>query len=153
MTLLNTLQDEMKVAMKAHDQARLDALRLMVSAIRYVEVDLPAQAGTPKIINDEQIIGVLTKEAKKRREAIEAYKDAGRLSAAEQEQYELTLIESYLPKKMSEDEVRVKVKEVLDSNKFDNFGLAMNAVMKVVGKDAEGGTVAKIVKELFNPKS
>jgi len=149
MTLLNTLQDEMKVAMKAHDQARLDALRLMVSAIRYVEVDLPAQAGTPKIINDEQIIGVLTKEAKKRREAIEAYKDAGRLSAAEQEQYELTLIESYLPKKMSEDEVRVKVKEVLDSNKFDNFGLAMNAVMKVVGKDAEGGTVAKIVKELF----
>ena len=142
MTLLNTLQDEMKVAMKAHDQARLDALRLMVSAIRYVEVDTPN-------LTDEQIVGVLTKEAKKRREAIEAYKAAGRLSAAEQEQYELTLIESYLPKKMSEDEVRIKVKEVLDSNKFDNFGLAMNAVMKTVGKDAEGGTVAKIVKELF----
>lgn len=142
MTLLNTLQDEMKVAMKAHDQARLDALRLMVSAIRYVEVDTPN-------LSDEQIIGVLNKEAKKRREAIEAYKAAGRLSAAEQEQYELNLIESYLPTRMSEDDVRVKVKALLDTNKFDNFGLAMNTVMKEVGKDAEGGTVAKIVKELF----
>ena len=65
------------------------------------------------------------------------------------EEAEMKILFAYLPAQMSEDEVRVKVKEVLDSNKFDNFGLAMNAVMKVVGKDAEGGTVAKIVKELF----
>lgn len=142
MTLLNTLQDEMKTAMKAHDQARLDALRLMVSAIRYVEVDTPNLA-------DEQIIEVLKKEAKKRRESIEAYKVAGRADAAEQEQYELTLIESYLPKMMSEDEVRAKVKEALDTAKPANFGMAMNAAMKAVGKGAEGSTVAKIVKELF----
>lgn len=142
MTLLNTLQDEMKTAMKAHDQARLDALRLMVSAIRYVEVDTPN-------LGDEQIIEVLKKEAKKRRESIEAYKVAGRADAAEQEQYELTLIESYLPKMMSEDEVRAKVKEALDTAKPANFGMAMNAAMKAVGKGAEGSTVAKIVKELF----
>ncbi len=142
MTLLNVLQDEMKAAMKAHDQARLDALRLMVSAIRYVEVDTPN-------LTDEQIVEVLKKEAKKRREAIEAYKAAGRDEAAVQEQYELTLIEEYLPKMMSEDELRIKVKAVMDANKYDNFGLAMNAVMKEIGKAAEGGMVAKIVKELF----
>ena len=142
MSLLITLQDEMKVAMKARDQLRLDALRLMVSAIRYVEVDNPN-------LNDEQVVEVLKKEAKKRREAIEAYKAAGRQESVEKEQYELTLIESYLPKTMPEEEVRVNVKEALESAKPENFGMAMNAAMKAVGKDAEGGTVSKIVKELF----
>ena len=130
MSLLITLQDEMKVAMKARDQLRLDALRLMVSAIRYVEVDNPN-------LNDEQVVEVLKKEAKKRREAIEAYKAAGRQESVEKEQYELTLIESYLPKTMPEEEVRVKVKEALESAKPENFGMAMNAAMKAVGKDAE----------------
>jgi uncharacterized protein YqeY len=56
---------------------------------------------------------------------------------------------------MTEDEVRVKVKEALESSKSENFGMAMNVCMKVIGKGAEGGTVAKIVKELYsnNPKS
>lgn len=143
MTILTTLQDEMKTAMKGRDQSRLDALRLMVSAIRYVEVDTPN-------LTDEQIVGVLIKEAKKRREAIEAYKGAGRTEAAEKEQYELTLIETYLPKMMSEVEVREKVKNALESEKPENFGMAMGAAMKAVGKVADGGMVAKIVKELFH---
>lgn len=143
MTILTTLQDEMKTAMKGRDQARLDALRLMVSAIRYVEVDSPN-------LTDEQIEGVLIKEAKKRREAIEAYKAAGRDEQMAKEQYELTLIESYLPKMMSEDEVRTKVKEVLTGSKSDNFGMAMSVAMKAVGKAADGGMVGKIVKELFH---
>ena len=140
MTLLDTLQDEMKTAMKSHSQERLDALRLMVSAIRYVEVDSPN-------LSDEQIIEVLKKEAKKRREAIEAYKDAGRDKQAYKEQYELSLIENYLPKMMSEEEIRAKVKEALESAKPENFGMAMNVCMKAIGKGAEGATVAKIVKE------
>jgi hypothetical protein len=128
--------------MKARDQSRLDALRLMVSSIKYAQVDLPD-------ITDEQIVEVLKKEAKKRRESIVAYKDGGRNELAEKEQYELTLIEEYLPQMMSEDEVRSIVKEALDSAKPDNFGMAMNAAMKAVGKGAEGATVSKIVKELF----
>lgn len=146
MSVLIALQDEMKAAMKAHDQARLDALRLLVSAIKYFQVDNPD-------MTDEQVAGVLAKEAKKRREAIEAYKAAGRTESAEKEQFELNLIESYLPKMMSEDEVRDKVKKVLESGEFDNFGKAMNAAMKEIGKDAEGGMVAKIVKELYTSKS
>lgn len=142
MSILTVLQDEMKVAMKARDQARLDALRLMVSSIKYAQVDLPD-------ITDEQIVEVLKKEAKKRRESIVAYKDGGRTELADKEQYELTLIEEYLPKSMSEDEVRAKVKAALDEAKPENFGMAMNAAMKVIGKGAEGGTVAKVVKELF----
>lgn len=145
MTLLSTLQDEMKAAMRSRDQARLDALRLLVSAIRYVEVDSPN-------LSDEQIIGVLQKEAKKRQEAIEAYQSAGRDEQAAKERYELSLIESYLPKMMSEDEVRTKVKEALDLAKPDNFGMAMNVAMKAVEGQSNGAVVSKIVKELFHPQ-
>ena len=142
MSILTVLQDEMKVAMRSRYQVRLDALRLMVSSIKYAQVDSPN-------ITDEKIAEVLKKEAKKRRESIVAYKAGNRAELAAKEQYELDLIESYLPKGMSEDEVRAKVKEALDNAKPENFGMAMNAAMKVIGKDAEGGTVAKIVKELF----
>lgn len=142
MSILTDLQDQMKTAMRSRDQARLDALRLMVSAIKYSVVDKPD-------LDDEGMISVLSKEAKKRRESIVAYKKAGREELAAKEQYELNLIEDYLPKMMSEDEVREKVKEALDSAKPENFGMAMNVAMKVVGKGAEGAMVAKIVKELF----
>jgi uncharacterized protein YqeY len=142
MTLLDTLQDEMKSAMKSRDQARLDALRFIVSAIRYFQVDNPN-------LTDEQITEVLKKEAKKRRESIVAYKAAGRDELLAKEEYELGIIEEYLPKMMSEDEVRAKVKEALELAKPDNFGLAMNAAMKAVGKEAEGSMVARIVKETF----
>lgn len=142
MSLLITLQDEMKIAMKARDQLRLDALRLMISAIRYVEVDSPN-------LSDEQIIEVLKKEAKKRREAILAYKGARRDELAQKEQYELTLIESYLPKMMGESEVRTRAKELLSGRAIDNMGLAIGMVMKELKGQAEGGVVSKIVKELF----
>ena len=142
MTLLDTLQDEMKSAMKSRDQARLDALRFIVSAVRYFQVDNPN-------LNDEQIVEVLKKEAKKRRESIVAYKAAGRDELLAKEEYELGIIETYLPKMMSEDEVRAKVKEALEPAKPHNFGLAMNAAMKAIGKEAEGSMVARIVKETF----
>lgn len=142
MSLLITLQDEMKVAMKARDQLRLDALRLMVSAIRYALVDSPN-------LSDEQMVEVMKKEAKKRREAIEAYKGAGRDESAQKEQYELTLIESYLPKMMSEEEVREKVKGLLSNGVTGNFGEVMQVVMRELKGQAEGGVVSKIVKELF----
>jgi uncharacterized protein YqeY len=142
MTLLDTLQDEMKSAMKSRDQARLDALRFIVSAVRYFQVDNPN-------LTDEQITEVLKKEAKKRRESIVAYKAAGRDELLAKEEYELGIIEEYLPKMMSEDEVRAKVKEALETTKPDNFGLAMNVAMKAIGKEAEGSMVARIVKETF----
>jgi uncharacterized protein YqeY len=142
MSLLMTLQDEMKTAMKARDQSRLDALRLIVSSVRYAEVDSPN-------MSDEQIVSVLSKEAKKRRESIVAYQVAGRTEAAAKEQYELELIETYLPKMMSEEDVRTKVEELLAANTYANFGLAMNSVMAALKGQADGGVVAKIVKEVY----
>ncbi len=143
MSILTDLQDQMKTAMRSHDQARLDALRLMVSAIKYSVVDKPD-------LDDEGMVAVLSKEAKKRRESIVAYKAAGREEQAEQEQYELNLIEDYLPKMMSEDEVREKVKSVKGEVTSEmNFGEIMKLAMKAVSGQSDGATVSKIVKELF----
>ena len=143
MSLLTNLQDEMKAAMKAHDQARLDALRLMVSAIRYTQIDNPE-------MTDEQMTNVLVKEAKKRNEAILAYHQAGRTEQEAKEKYELSVIEAYLPKMMSEDELRNKVLSVKDKVLSQgNFGAAMKFVMGEVKGQADGAMVAKIVKEIY----
>lgn len=147
MTILSSLQDEMKVAMKAHDQARLDALRLMVSALKYAQVDDPE-------IADPGMVEVLKKEAKKRRESIIAYHAGNREELAKKEEYELSLIEQYLPAVMSEDEVRKLVGGILQSvDSNASFGEVMQVAMKELKGQADGGMVAKIVKELFNPKS
>lgn len=142
MSLLVTLQDEMKTAMKARDQARVDALRFIISAIKYAMVDAPD-------LDDGGIVAVLTKEAKKRRESIVAYMAAGRSELADKEKYELMLIEGYLPKMMSEEEVRGKLAAMVEQFAGKNMGEAMKIAMKEVGGKAEGGVVAKVVKELL----
>ncbi|MEI6690841.1 MAG: GatB/YqeY domain-containing protein [bacterium] len=142
MGFLITLQDEMKTAMKAGDPKRLSAIRMLVSAIRYAQIDDPT-------IDEDGVMAVLKKEAKKRREAVEAYTAAGRTEAAENEAYELAMIEGYLPKQLTEEDVRAKVEATIKNGEFANFGLAMNAVMKVVGKEVDGGMVARIVKETY----
>jgi len=140
--LLDTLQNDMKTAMKAGDKARLSTLRLVISAIKYAQVDNPT-------LDDGGMTSVLQKEAKKRREAIEAYKAAGRDDSAASEQSELEIIESYLPKMLTEEEVRKEVEGVLATGSFPNFGAAMGAAMGKMKGRADGGVVSKIVKELY----
>ena len=91
----------------------------------------------------------IQKEAKKRRESIVAYREAGRDEQLMIEENELKLIEGYLPRMMSEEEVRVKVGEILKSGEFANFGMVMNKVMSELKGKADGGVVSKAVKELY----
>ncbi len=140
MPILVSLTDEMKSAMKARDAARLSAIRMLISAIKYAMVDNPG-------LDDDGILAVLSKEAKKRREAIEAYRSAGREEQAKGEEFELAIIESYLPKKLTEDEVRSKLAKIDFSGK--NMGEAMKLAMAELKGGAEGGVVSKIVKELL----
>ena len=142
MSLLDKLTSDMKAAMRARDASRLSAIRMLVSAVRYVGID----SGE---MSDDKVIAVLKKEAKKRREAIEAYEKAGRVESAAQEAQELSIIETYLPQMMSESEVRKVVSEILAKGQFANFGAAMGAVMRQVEGQADGGGVSKIVKELY----
>ena len=142
MSLLDTLTEEMKSAMKAGEKERLSTLRMLISAIRYAEIDNPE-------MKEEDEVKVLQKEAKKRRESIVAYREAGRDEQLMIEENELKLIEGYLPRMMSEEEVRVKVGEILKSGEFANFGMVMNKVMSELKGKADGGVVSKAVKELY----
>jgi len=141
MSILVTLNEEMKKALKAQDKPRLGVLRLLISALKYAQVDHPD-------MNSQDEVAVLRQEAKKRRESIAAYQAGGREELAEQEQYELTLIEQYLPKQMGEEEVRAVVKGLKPKlQSCGNYGEAMKVVMRELVGKAEGAMVAKIVRE------
>lgn len=140
MSLLTRLTEEMKSAMRAQDKARLSAIRMLVSAIKYALVDKPDMSEADEIL-------ILTKEAKKRRESVEAYRNAGREEQAQAEEYELKLIQSYLPKMMSEDEVRAKLMTLGIEGK--NMGEAMKLAMSELSGKADGGVVSRIVREIL----
>jgi len=143
MSLLTTLTNEMKTAMKAGDKRRLNAIRMLVSAIRYAQIDQGE-------MSDEEMQKILAREAKKRRESVEAYKAAGRKEQAMEEEYELGLIVEYLPEMMSETKVREKVKEIVGSQEWANYGMLMGRVMGELKGKAEGGLISRIVKEEYS---
>jgi uncharacterized protein YqeY len=142
MSILTNLQDEMKTALKAQDSRCLSAIRMLISAIKYVQVDKPD-------LDEAGMLAVLSKEAKKRREAIEAYTAAGRTEQAAGEQYELTLIEGYLPKQLTTEEIRAKLEAIRDQLAGKNMGEAMKVAMAELKGQAEGGVVSGIVRELL----
>ncbi len=105
--LRNTLNAALKEAMLAKDNARRDVIRGLQSAVKQVEID------TRKEVNDDDVMAVLQKEAKKRREAIDESTKAGRSDLAEKEASELTVIETFLPRQLTLDEVKAIASEII----------------------------------------
>lgn len=143
--ILDSLMDSMKTAMKAGDKPRLSAVRMLISTIKYALVDAPD-------ITEEKIVELLRKEGKKRRESVEAYRSAGREELAAIEEYELSVIEEYLPAQMSEEDVRAKVEALLGGKGLTiaNIGEAMKIVLPELKGKADGGMVSKVVREILS---
>ena len=99
MSLKARIQEDMKAALKAGDKARLSAIRLIMAAIKQREVDERVE------LDDQQVLAVLDKMAKQRRESIAQYQAAGRDDLAQKEQAELEIIQSYLPEALSDEEI------------------------------------------------
>lgn len=142
MSILAKLTEEMKVAMKARDAARLSAVRMLISSLKYALVDKPE-------MTEMDEIAVLTKEAKKRRESVLAYRAGGREELAKTEEFELSVIEQYLPTMMSEEEVRGVASVKLQDKSGINIGEAMKLVLGELKGRADSSVVAKVVKELL----
>lgn len=149
MALKEQLQSDLTTAMKAQDKVTLDTIRMVLTAITNAEV-----AGTSaRALTDDDVIGVLSSEAKRRREAAEVYSDAGEQERAAAERAELTVIERYLPAALTDDEVRALVEAaVAEAAAAGVTGpKAMGAVMKIVQPQvrgrADGAQVAALVKE------
>jgi hypothetical protein len=138
------LQAALKEAMKAKDVQRRDVIRSLNSAIKQVEID------TQKDMTPEDVVGVLQKEAKRRRESITEYREAGRDDLADAEAFELDVIESFLPQQLSEDEITAIVNEVIaevGAESPKDMGRVMGPVMARVKGVADGQVVNRIVRE------
>ena len=132
MSLQERLAQEMKASMLAKDADRTSALRMLKSAIGYMQIERKVES-----LSDADVIGVVQKEARKRRDSIEQYQTGGRPELAEIEKKELAVLETFLPKPLSAEEVEQIVKaaitEVGATSKKD-----MGTVMKVAQAKAEG---------------
>lgn len=107
MTLKNQIQEDVKTAMRARDQKRLTALRLITSAIKQIEVDERIE------VDDTIVLSILGKMVKQRNESLDQYLAAGRQDLAAQEQYELDLLAPYLPEALSDAEVNALIKQAI----------------------------------------
>jgi uncharacterized protein YqeY len=147
-TLKEQLQSDLTAAMRARDQVGASTLRMALTAVTTEEV-----AGTEhRDLTDDDVLKVLTKEAKKRREAATAYTGAGRAELAAKEEAELAVLEGYLPQQLSDEELEVIVGDAVASSGasgMPQMGLAMKAANAAVAGRAEGGRVAAVVRRVL----
>lgn len=150
-TLKSKLKEDLHTAMKARDELTSSTLRLTLTAITKEEVS----GKSARELSDDEVQKVIAKEAKKRREAAEAFAQGGRTEQAEREKAEGELLDGYLPKQLSDDELNAIVASAVEEAKAAGAEgpRAMGAVMKIVNPKvaglAEGGRVAAAVKKLL----
>ncbi len=146
-TIRETLTAALKEAMLGKDNARRDVIRLIQSAIKQVEID------SRKEMTDDDVITVIQREAKKRREAIEEANKAGRSDISEKEQAELVIVETFLPRQLSLEEVKVIAAEIMaevGASGPKDQGKVMGPLMARVKGQAAGNIVNQAVRELLN---
>jgi hypothetical protein len=147
MGLKEKISDDLKAAMKSGDKTRLETLRMLRAALMEKEIE---KRGTGKPMSPEDEMGVLSSSAKKRRESMEQFEKGGRPELVEQEGKELAIIQEYLPKQMSPDEV-LKVVEnavvTLGVSADSDFGKVMSFVMKELKGKADGKLIQDLVRK------
>ena len=147
MSLLETINNDLKTAMKTGDDAAKRALRGVKAAITRAEKEKGNQP-----LSDEEIIVVLRKQAKQRQDSIEAYRSAGREDLVAEEEAELKVIERYLPRLMDEEEIRAAARQVIDevgATGPRDMGKVMGRLMSQLKGRADGRLVNQVVRELL----
>lgn len=147
MSLLTTLKEDMKTAMKARQSERLTTIRMLMAALKNKQID---KSGAD--LSEDEEIAFLATEAKRRRESITAYEDAGREDLAATERAELEVISHYLPEPLTEGEVRAIVEQVIadtGATSKKQMGQVMGRVMPQVKGRFDGAAVKPIVLGLL----
>lgn len=145
MTLKTQIQEDVISAMRARDQKRLSALRLITAAIKQIEIDQRIE------IDDQIVLGILDKMVKQRRESLEQFEAAGRDDLAAQEQFELDLIAVYLPEALSENEVAALISQALADTGASSIR-DMGAVMNILRAQVQGRADMKAVSSAVKAK-
>jgi len=144
MTVISDIESELKAARLARDDQRRDALALLLNALRGAQKELQRE------LSDDESLQVLQRERKKRAEAMEAYDAAGREEQADREEFELEVIEEFMPEPLSEDDLEEIVDNVIaevGATSIRDLGRVMADVMPQVSGRADGSTVSQLVRE------
>jgi hypothetical protein len=136
--------NDMKTAMRDKDQVRLDTIRFLQSAIKNREIE-----NRPNPLTSEDVLAVIKKMAKQRKESIEQYQAANRQDLVDKENAELKVIEQYLPQQMSREQIEALVTEVIAETKASSvkeMGTVMKAVLAKAAGAADNKTVSEVIK-------
>lgn len=143
MTLKQQLIEEMKSAMRAREALRLGVIRFLLSEIKNYEIDHGEQ-------DDAGVISIVARQIKQIKESISEYEKGGRSDLVEEERQKLAVLETYLPKQLSDEEIESIVQEVIAANPGLAMGPLVGQVMSRVKGQADGGRVSAVVKKLLS---
>ena len=143
MSLKDRITDDMKAAMRARDSERLSAIRMLLAAIKQREVDERI------VLDDAQVVGIVDKQIKQRKDSIAAFGQAGRADLVDKESAELRVLEAYLPQRLSADEIAAAVARIvaaLGASGPGDMGKVMGAAKAELAGSADMGLVSAAVK-------
>lgn len=147
MTLKQNLTADMKASMKGGDKKRLGVIRLVLAAIKQIEVDERIE------LDDDRVLIVLDKMVKQRRESIRQYKDAGRDDLWEQEEYEVSILKDFLPEALSDDEIDQMITKAIGDTgaaSIKDMGKVMGILKPQMQGRADMGAVSGKIKAQLN---
>jgi len=147
MSLKEQINNDIKTAMKEKNVPLRDALRLLSSAMKQIEVD------ERKELSDEDIIKIIQKQVKQRNDAMSQYRDAGREDLYEKEASEAAIFETYLPKQLSDEELENAIRAIIaqtGAESMKDIGRVMGAASKELGAQADGKRINECAKKLLS---
>ena len=145
MSLREKILEELSVSMKQRDKAKVKTLRFINSAIKNKEIEI-----RPKDLTDEHVISVLKKQIKQINESLEHYKKAGYKDQVKEEEFQISVLQSYLPEDLSSEDLKKAVLEAIaetKANSIKDMGLVMKTVMAKTKGLAEGKVLSQMVRE------
>ena len=158
MPLKDQISDDLKDAMRSGEVVRRETLRSVLAAIRNAEiarVNVKDESATRQELGDNDVLDVLQKQAKQRRESIEEYKKAGRQDLVDRESAELEIISAYLPAQMGRDEIVAEVRKAMEETGAGGPGDKSKLMPVVMGRlkgRADGRAINEVVTELLGTK-
>jgi len=150
MSLKDKILQDMKEAMKARDQLRLSTLRLMVSEIKNREIDAKDE------LKDDEVLALIRKAVKQRRDSISQYEKGGRQDLADKEKAEMVILKAYLPEELSREELLTIIDEAVSATEASSpkeMGKVMKEVMPKVKGRADGKVVNELVRKRLTEES
>ncbi len=147
------LDEDLKTAMRQRDAVKVRTIRSIRAAITEKEIEMRPSGVTE--LSDDDVLGLLQKQAKQRRDSIEQFEAAGRSDLAETEEEELAVIEEYLPKQMSDEEVREVLLEVIEATQatsMADMGKVMGEAMNRIRGRADGKRISSLARELLSSR-